>query len=63
MAVSEGTKESRSAARVARASLTLRVAGEAGEGIKKPGELLIQAATRAGFKVLSDFSPPSEIIG
>lgn len=46
-----------------RSSLVLRVAGEAGEGIKKPGELLIQAATRAGFQVLTDFSPPSEIKG
>src|SRR5919204_1277030 len=46
-----------------RESLVLRVAGEAGEGIKKPGELLIQAATRAGFQVLTDFSPPSEIKG
>jgi 2-oxoglutarate ferredoxin oxidoreductase subunit alpha len=46
-----------------RASLVIRVAGEAGEGIKKPGELLIQAATRAGFQVLTDFSPPSEIKG
>src|SRR5437763_4802887 len=44
-------------------TLVIRVAGEAGEGIKKPGELLIQAATRAGFQVLSDFSPPSEIKG
>jgi 2-oxoglutarate/2-oxoacid ferredoxin oxidoreductase subunit alpha len=43
--------------------LVIRVAGEAGEGIKKPGELLIQAATRAGFQVLTDFSPPSEIKG
>ncbi len=46
-----------------RTSLVIRVSGEAGEGIKKPGELLIQAATRAGFQVLSDFSPPSEIKG
>ena len=46
-----------------RTSLVIRVAGEAGEGIKKPGELLIQAATRAGFQVLTDFSPPSEIKG
>ena len=44
-------------------SLVIRVAGEAGEGIKKPGELLIQAATRAGFQVVTDFSPPSEIKG
>ena len=36
---------------------------EAGEGIKKPGELLIQAAARAGFEVLTDFAPPSEIKG
>ena len=33
-----------------RTSLVIRVAGEAGEGIKKPGELLIQAAARAGIK-------------
>ena len=46
-----------------RGSLVIRVAGEAGEGIKKPGELLIQAAARAGFQVLTDFSPPSEIKG
>ncbi|MDQ3702808.1 MAG: 2-oxoacid:acceptor oxidoreductase subunit alpha [Chloroflexota bacterium] len=46
-----------------RGSLAIRVAGEAGEGIKKPGELLIQAATRAGFQVLTDFIPPSEIKG
>lgn len=46
-----------------RTSLVIRVAGEAGEGIKKPGELLIQAATRAGYRVLTDFSPPSEIKG
>jgi 2-oxoglutarate/2-oxoacid ferredoxin oxidoreductase subunit alpha len=46
-----------------RTSLVIRVAGEAGEGIKKPGELLIQAATRAGFHVITDFSPPSEIKG
>jgi 2-oxoglutarate ferredoxin oxidoreductase subunit alpha len=46
-----------------RGSLVIRVSGEAGEGIKKPGELLIQAAARAGFRVLSDFAPPSEIKG
>lgn len=46
-----------------RTSLVIRVAGEAGEGIKKPGELLIQAAARAGFEVLTDFAPPSEIKG
>lgn len=63
LAVTEQQKESRSAATATRTSFTIRVAGEAGEGIKKPGELLIQAATRAGFKVLTDFSPPSEIKG
>src|SRR5438067_10737993 len=68
------TQQGATAAQVARRSpngaaggepqtLVIRVAGEAGEGIKKPGELLIQAATRAGFQVLSDFSPPSEIKG
>src|SRR3954451_22352053 len=55
--------ESSSAAGGEPQTLVIRVAGEAGEGIKKPGELLIQAATRAGFQVLSDFSPPSEIKG
>ena len=34
-----------------RTALVIRVAGEAGEGIKKPGELLIQAAARAGMDV------------
>ena len=43
--------------------LVIRVAGEAGEGIKKPGELLTQAATRAGYRVVTDVSPPSEIKG
>ena len=46
-----------------RAALVIRVAGEAGEGLKKPGEMLTQAATRAGFQLLTDVSPPSEIKG
>jgi len=46
-----------------RTSLVIRVAGEAGEGLKKPGEMLTQAATRAGFQLLTDTSPPSEIKG
>ncbi|HET7767582.1 MAG TPA: 2-oxoacid:acceptor oxidoreductase subunit alpha [Chloroflexota bacterium] len=47
----------------ARTALVIRVAGEAGEGLKKPGEMLTQAATRAGFQLLTDVSPPSEIKG
>ncbi|HEU5318240.1 MAG TPA: 2-oxoacid:acceptor oxidoreductase subunit alpha, partial [Chloroflexota bacterium] len=36
---------------------------EAGEGLKKPGEMLTQAAARAGFQLVTDVSPPSEIKG
>ena len=46
-----------------RKALVLRVAGEAGEGLKKPGEMLTQAAARAGFHLVTDVSPPSEIKG
>lgn len=46
-----------------RQDLVIRLAGEAGEGLKKPGELLAQAAARAGFHLVTDFSPPSEIKG
>ncbi len=45
-----------------RGSLAIRVAGEAGEGIKKPGELLIQAHTRR-LPGADRFHPPSEIKG
>lgn len=61
--VTQSAAADRGSDRSTRTSLVIRVAGEAGEGIKKPGELLIQAATRAGFQVLTDFSPPSEIKG
>jgi 2-oxoglutarate/2-oxoacid ferredoxin oxidoreductase subunit alpha len=64
LAIAEQKKfAGRELATASRTSLVIRVAGEAGEGIKKPGELLIQATTRAGFEVLTDFSPPSEIKG
>lgn len=43
--------------------LVIRIAGEAGEGIQSTGQLLTQAAARAGFRVLTDFSPPAEIKG
>jgi 2-oxoglutarate ferredoxin oxidoreductase subunit alpha len=43
--------------------LVIRVAGEAGEGVLSTGQLLVQAAARAGFRVLTDFSPPAEIKG
>ena len=43
--------------------LIIRVAGEAGEGVLSTGQLLVQAAARAGYRVLTDFSPPAEIKG
>jgi 2-oxoglutarate ferredoxin oxidoreductase subunit alpha len=43
--------------------LVIRIAGEAGEGIQSTGQLLTQAAARAGFRVLTDFVPPAEIKG
>ncbi len=43
--------------------LVIRVAGEAGEGVLSTGQLLVQAAARAGYRVLTDFSPPAEIKG
>ena len=46
-----------------RSDLVIRFAGEAGEGIKSPGELIIQAAARAGYRIITDFSPPAEIKG
>jgi 2-oxoglutarate/2-oxoacid ferredoxin oxidoreductase subunit alpha len=43
--------------------LVIRVAGEAGEGVLSTGQLLVQGAARAGYRVLTDFSPPAEIKG
>src|SRR3954469_7079 len=43
--------------------LVIWVAAEAGEGVLSTGQLLVQAAARAGFRVLTDFSPPAEIKG
>jgi len=43
--------------------LTIRIAGEAGEGVQSTGQLVTQAASRAGFRVLTFFSPPAEIKG
>lgn len=43
--------------------VVIRIAGEAGEGIQSTGQLLAQAATRAGFRILTDFVPPAEIKG
>src|SRR5919202_1611118 len=40
--------------------LVIRVAGE---GVRSPGHLLVQAAPGAGFRVPPDFSPPAEIKG
>ena len=46
-----------------RNDLVIRVAGEAGEGILSTGQLLTQAALRAGFHILTYSQPPSEIKG
>lgn len=43
--------------------LTIRIAGEAGEGVQSTGQLVTQAASRAGFRVLTFYSPPAEIKG
>jgi 2-oxoglutarate ferredoxin oxidoreductase subunit alpha len=43
--------------------LVIRVAGEAGEGVLSTGQLITQAAARAGFGVLTDSVPPAEIKG
>jgi 2-oxoglutarate ferredoxin oxidoreductase subunit alpha len=46
-----------------RDDLVIRVAGEAGEGVLSTGQLIILAAARAGYGVLTDSVPPSEIKG
>lgn len=43
--------------------LVIRVAGEAGEGVLSTGQLITQAASRAGYGVLTDSVPPAEIKG
>jgi 2-oxoglutarate/2-oxoacid ferredoxin oxidoreductase subunit alpha len=48
---------------VKRDDLVIRVAGEAGEGVLSTGQLITQAAARAGFSVLTDSVPPAEIKG
>jgi 2-oxoglutarate ferredoxin oxidoreductase subunit alpha len=48
---------------VKRDDLVIRVAGEAGEGVLSTGQLITQAAARAGFGVLTDSVPPAEIKG
>ena len=63
VAVEASPKSAASQPAKSRSALVIRVAGEAGEGLKKPGEMLTQAATRAGFQLLTDVSPPSEIKG
>ncbi len=65
MVVAEGARGASTGGQPAatRNALVLRVAGEAGEGLKKPGEMLTQAAARAGFHLVTDVSPPSEIKG
>ena len=46
-----------------RDDLVIRVAGEAGEGVLSTGQLITLAAARAGYGVLTDSVPPSEIKG
>lgn len=48
---------------MAKRDLVIRVAGEAGEGVLSTGQFIAQAAARAGYGVLTDFVPPSEIKG
>jgi 2-oxoglutarate ferredoxin oxidoreductase subunit alpha len=48
---------------MAQQDVVIRIAGEAGEGIQSTGQLLAQAAARAGFRILTDFVPPAEIKG
>ena len=46
-----------------RDDLVIRIAGEAGEGVLSTGQLISLAAARAGYGVLTDSVPPSEIKG
>src|SRR5919199_800719 len=55
--------EPRMEAMMPKTDLVIRVAGEAGEGVLSTGQLLVQGAARAGYRVLTDFSPPAEIKG
>ncbi len=43
--------------------LVIRIGGEAGEGVQSTGQLMTQAAARAGYTVLTYYSPPAEIKG
>src|SRR5919199_776446 len=55
--------EPRMEATMPKTDLVIRVAGEAGESGLSTGQLLVQGAARAGYRVLTDFSPPPEIKG
>lgn len=44
-------------------TLQIRMAGESGEGVLSTGELVTQAAARAGYRVLTYKTNPSEIKG
>jgi 2-oxoglutarate/2-oxoacid ferredoxin oxidoreductase subunit alpha len=46
-----------------RDDLVIRVAGEAGEGVLSTGQLILLAAARAGYGVITDSVPPAEIKG
>ena len=48
---------------MAREDLVIRIAGEAGEGVLITGQMVTQAAARAGYHVLTDSVPPAEIKG
>lgn len=41
----------------------IRIGGEAGEGVQSTGDLAVQIAARAGFRVLTHKVPPAEIKG
>lgn len=46
-----------------KSDLVIRIGGEAGEGVQSTGQLLTQAAARAGYTLLTYYSPPAEIKG
>src|SRR5438552_15947153 len=48
---------------VAREDLVIRIAGEAGEGVRLTGQMVTRAPARAGYYVLADSVPPAEIKG
>ncbi|HEX5503078.1 MAG TPA: 2-oxoacid:acceptor oxidoreductase subunit alpha [Thermomicrobiales bacterium] len=48
---------------MAQHDFVIRIGGEAGEGVQSTGDLAVQIAARAGFRVLTHKVPPAEIKG